>query len=197
MSDTARALDQLLLEIAGRPATDGAGFTCSPEGEAWRLGIWGKLASGWAGNVSLQCCAARIGIVEGEVLRLRDAMWAGTFLLAAPPGGANPEGFDFLQMARRRPSVLPRLPAPEITDIAVEQPADRPWAIVRIAGRDRLGFLAGLLDRIAACELEPQRISLHTTPDGVAHDRFVLRGIDGAPPKAAALARLTQILRRG
>lgn len=194
MAGASRALEELLSQIAAGGLPDAGGFVCSPDGAAWRLRIWGRLAPTWAGNVSLHCCAARIPIVEGEALRLGDLMCAGTFLLGVTPGAANPGGFDFLQMARRRPAVIPSLMAPEIVDVAVEQHPEHGSGVVRIVGRDQLGFLACILGRISSCDLEPQRISLRTTADGLADDRFVLLGIDGKPPTADALSRLEDLL---
>lgn len=195
MDGASEALVQLLAEIDGGMRPDAAGFHCAASGDAWRLGIWGRLAPSWVGNVSLHCHAGRISILEGDAVQVRRGVWAGSFLLRATASGASPRGLDFLRMARRRPSVIPDLGAPEVLELAVQHDRERQIHTVRIVGRDQLGFLAHLLGSIASCELEPSRIALHTTRDGYARDAFELVGIGGSAPAHAALARLESILR--
>ncbi len=192
---SAPSLEQLISELAHGPAPDEAGCVCAPEGDGWRLRIWGSLDPDWAGNLSLQCYAARLDIVDGEACRVRERLWAGSFRLVAEGGAAPPDGFDFLQMARRRPS-LPLLQAPEIASLAIERDPGEPVARVSITGRDQLGFLAHVLGAIAASGLEPQHLVLRTTTDGMAADRFIVAGEGETPATDAALADLRRRLGR-
>jgi hypothetical protein len=174
----------------GAVSPEDAGFDCAPDGDTWHLGIWGSMASSWAGNLSLHCCVSRIAILDGEARRVAERFWVGTFRIATAVGATSPSGFDFLQMARRRPAVIPILTAPRIVSTEIDAGAEGRASSIEVVGHDEVGFLARVLQKIASCGLEPESVSLRTTDDGIAIDRFVLRDLDGTPASHGALTRV-------
>ncbi|HXK25889.1 MAG TPA: hypothetical protein VMS55_24695 [Myxococcota bacterium] len=172
----------------------GAGCECSPDGVLWRLCIWGWFPPEWCGNLSLHCYAARLSVLAAEARRVRTSLWAGVFLLEPSPCGASPRAHDFVHMARHRPTGVAKPVAISIEDLRVE-PGASGAARIHVGGPDRIGFLATVLDRMAFCSLYPHELSVRTTPDGRAEDRFLVQGVGGAPPTPAALEALERRLR--
>lgn len=193
----ATAMPRLELEpVIERARSDAsAGCECSPDGALWRLCIWGWFPPDWCGNLSLHCYAARLSVVAAEALRVRASLWAGVFRLEPSARGASPRAHDFVHMARHRPTGVATPVAISIESLRIEPVAGGRAARVQVWGPDRIGFLATVLDRMAFCGLHPQELSVRTTPDGRAEDRFVVQGVGGAPPTSAALEALEKRLR--
>lgn len=174
---------------------EGAGFECSRDGALWRLCIWGWFPPDWCGNLSLHCYAARLCVQQADTRRLRTSLWAGAFLLAESGHAASPRALDFVHMARHRPAGIGRPGPMEIEQLQIEPDACGGAARVQVAGSDRIGFLAWVLEQLACCGLYPHALSVRTTPDGRAQDRFDVLGSGGTPPLPRALATLEQLLR--
>jgi hypothetical protein len=169
------------------------GFACAPEGECFRLEIWGSFPPDWCGNLSLQCYAAKLSVLSAEARRVRASYWAGRFLLASA-GSESVESVDFVRMAKHRPKAVMPPGDVAIDELRVE-PIERTGAAgIRITAPDRLGFLAFVLDRFAFCGLYPHGLVLRTSPDGRIDDWFEVFGVGGTPPTERALAMLASAL---
>jgi hypothetical protein len=169
------------------------GSACAPEGECFRLEIWGSFPPDWCGNLSLQCYAAKLSVVSAEARRVRASYCAGRFLLAST-GSESVERLDFARMAMRLPKAV-RPPAEiEIDELRIERSARSGGAEVRLAAPDRLGFLAFVLNRFAFCGLYPHGLVLRTSPDGRIDDWFEVFGVGGTSPTEGALAALAKVL---
>jgi hypothetical protein len=172
-----------------------AGCECSPDGGFWRLRIWGWFPPDWCGNLSLHCYAARLSVLGAEARRVRTSLWAGVFLLEPSARGASPRAHDFVHMARHRPTGVAKPVAISIESLRVEPGAGGRAARIHVGGPDRIGFLAAVLERMAFCGLHPHELSVRTTADGRAEDRFEVHGVGGAPPTPAALEAALKQLR--
>lgn len=187
LAEAVRQLEVLALE-------DAASFRIDPDvNEDWILRLWGPLPVGWAGNLSLHCYAAALGVEAGEAAQVASGRWAAVFRLRAEKE-ASPAGQDFLLMAGRRPRVAMAGADVVLDTVRVVPPAGASAARVLVGGPDRLGLLAWLLGRFAFFGLHPTRLSVRTTA-GRAEDRFELAGPDGELTAAAALGGLEQTLR--
>jgi hypothetical protein len=172
----------------------GAGSECHPDGSLWRLCIWGWFPPDWCGSLSLHCYAARLSVLEAEACRVRTALWAGAFRLAPQQSDRTPRAHDFVHMARRRPLRVARPGDIAVDDVRIEPAARDGTVRVRVAGPDRIGFLAVVLDPLAGCGLYPLRLSVRTSAAGRAEDCFDVQGVGGAPPAPRALASLEKRL---
>lgn len=161
----------------------------------WRVELVGAFPVDWCSNLSLQCSAAEITIEEGDALRAGPGRWAGSFLLHTP-AGYDPATFDFSRMARARPGHSGRVAPLELLDFELGVPprASSP-CVVRLLGRDRIGFLGAALGRFSRFGLHPHRLEVRTQAD-TAVDRFWLYGVGGSAPQRRSIAGLEQELRR-
>ena len=169
------------------------GFACTPEGDRFRLEIWGSFTPDWCGSLSLQCYAAKLSVVSGEARRMRASYWAGRFLLANA-GNESVERLDFVRMAAHRPKAL--LPPGEVAidELRIEPSRSSGAAGIRLTAPDRLGFLAFVLHQFAFCGLYPHSLVLRTSPDGRIDDWFEVFGVGGTPPSERALGMLSTVL---
>jgi hypothetical protein len=172
-----------------------AGFECHPDGDFFRLCIWGWFPPDWCGNLSLHCYAARLSVRAAEARRVRTSLWAGAFLLAPSALAGSPHVLDFVHMARHRPNGVAKPASMEIDRVEVEQSPSVNAARIRIGGPDRIGFLAVVLERMAFCGLYPHQLSVRTTPTGRAEDCFDVLGVGGTQPSPRALEALEKLLR--
>ncbi len=173
---------------------------CTRAGERWQLELWGSLPPSWAGSLALHCAGVGIDIVEGSGCRIEAARWAARFVLSPGRGHATPgrgdaelHAFDFLRMARRRPSgamhaALPRLESFEI----VRLPGSGGFE-VSVRGFDEPGFLAGVLERFALFGLHADRFIVGSEGE-LAADWFVLRTTGGRMPSPDSVAALRSAL---
>jgi hypothetical protein len=185
------ALEPVIERARSEPS---AGFECIPDGEFFRLCIWGWFPPDWCGNLSLHCYAARLSVIAAEARRVRTSLWAGAFLLSPTLPARDVRAQDFLHMARHRPNGVARPVSMEIDRLRIEQSPAVNAARIRIGGPDRIGFLAVVLDRMAFCGLYPHQLSARTTA-GRAEDCFDVLGIGGTQPSPRALEALEKLLR--
>jgi hypothetical protein len=167
-----RAGRLVLHPIIDRYQRDGDGSDCFREGEACRVRLWGRLPPAWAGNLALHACGLGLEIVSGDATRIGATHWAATFLLRSADPRAPIARHDYLQMARRAPMLVPRLPEPNI-EIHLEEPGEDGLLVARVQGKDSIGLLAELLRRFEASCLRPREFCLRTE-QGRIDDRFWL-----------------------
>ena len=188
----ALVLDPVVARALGE---DGAGFECTPCGRFWRLWIWGWFPPDWCGSLSLHCYAARLSVLEADARRVRTSLWAGSFLLAPSEGAPSPHALDFVHMARHRPTGVSQPEPMQIDSLRVDPDAAGGAARVHVAGPDRIGFLAFVLDQLALCGLFPHELRVRTRSGGRAQDEFSVLGVGGTPPLPRSLATLEALLR--
>ena len=163
------------------------------DGSRARVRLWGALPFEWCGNLSLQCLAARVSIVEADARHVGKARWAASLVISPAGEGASVDGLDFLAMARRRPGLVPLPDHLEPASFRLEPPRPDGSASLFVSAPDRLGLLANLLSQVLACGLRPRELRVRT-PEGRAEDWFALEGDAGQPPSPRALALLEAAL---
>jgi hypothetical protein len=149
------------------------GSACLPEGNAYRVVLWGRLPEGWAGNFALHACALGLEVVSGEAACVGSSRWAAIFVVRTADPHARMACHDFLHMARRAPRVMPTLPEPDI-EISLREASDGSDAVIgRVRGKDTIGLLAEVLRRFDAASLRPREFSIRTI-HGEVDDWFTL-----------------------
>jgi hypothetical protein len=158
-------------------------------GGLYSLRLGGTLPTGWASHLSLGLARAGIGIVRGQARR-RDGRWEGELHLQATPGGPSPEGVDYVRLLSRR-SLAPTLVPIELVEYRV-RPLLGTLAL-EVTGRDGLGFLGGLLGRLAFLSLFPEEMRIETR-DAHAVDHFRLKALGSRVPSLEAARALDRML---
>jgi hypothetical protein len=178
--------------IAQARRTEKTEAVCARAGGHWQLELWGSLPPTWAGSLALHCSGVGIDIAEGRGCRVGALRWAARFALKPPRGGPELHAFDFLRMARRRPSgamnsALPRLDTFEIvrSTAGIE---------VSVRGRDEPGFLAGVLQRFALFGMHADRFVVGSEGER-ASDWFLVKAIGGRDPAPDSVAALRAALK--
>ena len=134
----------------------------------------GELPDAWCRRLSLGLSRAGISIVRGFARRVGDGGWVAELHVVAADDGQDPAGLDHLALALAL--VAPGPPPP----IAIDSyhvdgsPESGAHVFLEVRGRDRVGFLGSLLERLAALALFPDQMSIETW-EGQALDAFYLR----------------------
>jgi UTP:GlnB (protein PII) uridylyltransferase len=106
----------------------------------------------------------------------------------------DPSRVDFLSLALDD-SDTGASTAISLSEFSLGDPADHNGALqLEVRAADQLGFLAALLNRLAFLFLFPEEMHIDTV-NGMAVDRFRLKGIGGTPPSATSRAALQRKLR--
>lgn len=173
------------------------GFTIEPipsRANAFRLEMTGFLSPGWSGRLAASLAEHRIEIVRGQAEKVSASSWRSSFELKSAPFAKNPAGLDFLHLAAQEPSAGRIVPAISLLSVNVEPTAKHEGSLlVEIKGKDRLGFLADLLDYFSMRCLFPVKMTIDTEHD-TAIDRFWLRGVGGSIPSEAISSSIKESL---
>jgi len=162
----------------------------APDGIVARLA--GRFPVGWAGALANGLTARNIGIARGFASRQAEGRWTAEFRLR-PALGASYEGLDIVALAATIATEHTPLPLALDTFYIDGSPDSGGALLLEVRGPDRLGFLAGLLDRLAFVSLFPEEMTIETC-GGTAVDSFLLRGTAGAVPTAETQRVLSEIL---
>jgi hypothetical protein len=182
---------QLAGLVAQARASTKALARCARSARGVSLEIWGTLPPSWAGSFSLHCFGVGLDIASGLGCRISPAQWAARFELATERP-RDVHAFDFLRMARRKPSGAMHAALPRLDAFTLVRHASGGLA-AQVRGRDEPGFLAAVLQRFALFELHPDRFVLGSDGDR-AVDAFLLRGASAAEPAPADAAALRRAL---
>jgi len=167
------------------------GFDLRPlAGGLHSLRLWGVLPAGWGGHLSLGLARAGVGITRGQARR-RDGRWEGELYLRATPEARPPESLDYARLLGRRGM------ASTLLDIELIEYRVLPLLgtlALEVTGRDCLGFLGGLLGRLAFLSLFPEEMRIETI-EGRAVDHFRLKSLGSRTPSLAAARALDRLLR--
>ena len=177
-SGEARRLEQRSYEI--QPLPDGL----------FRLALAGSLPRRWADHLCRGLARERLSIQRGFA-RLGSAGWRAELMLARETGAPDPLLVDYLALALRAPRDL----GPPALALDAYRLVRRPdgGLDLEVEGPDQLGFLGGLLERLAFLALVPQAMWVETGPAGL-RDRFLLRRVGGGPPTEATVRILREVL---
>jgi hypothetical protein len=153
---------------------------------------------GWLGNFTRATSRHSLDIVRGVARRGQHARWVAEFEVSDVLH-ANVERVDFLALAREA-SVDWAIPALELRSFDLERSSDGEGALVlTVRARDRIGFLASLLEHLAGLVLFPEEIRIDTFRNE-AHDVLSLSSVGGQSPapeiEAALRASLTLCTRQ-
>jgi hypothetical protein len=144
------------------------------------LELEGAVPTGWIGNLSMGLAEAGISIRSGAARSDSLGRWLARLELCRTPGGKDPASLDLEELASR-PSGAGFATRIEILEYSLARDLERA-ALLRldVCGRDRLGFLAALLRRLAFFALFPVELELETEA-GRAIDRLWLQSGGSAP----------------
>lgn len=163
------------------------------------LRITGPLRPGWCGNLADGLAGRGVSIVRGNAVMVSAGSWRAEFELRCPPRRVpTREQLQRLLHAEARAGFTTPF---ELLDFRLEPSETRDGCLVlEVEGRDRVGFLAALLRRLAYFSLFPVELELDTAGQRV-HDRLWLRGGGSCRPQPrtqqALAASLTALARPG
>jgi len=163
------------------------GFEPGP-GSAAALSLYGRLRPGWCGNLASGLASRDIDIVRGHAIAPAPGAWRARFTLRRTPG-VDPTEAELRHMLETDPGAGFTSPL-ELLGFALERSETRGGSLrLDIEARDRVGFLASLLRRLAFYALFPVELDLDTL-EGRARDRLWLRGAGGTVPRPRTQAAL-------
>lgn len=156
-----------------------------------RVELKGELPLGWCGNLAGALARRGVSILRGNAER-EGTGW-NVLLEVIPEDGVNPRELDFAALAAEG-SPEPQSAAPRLESFVLTIPRRGAPVELTVRGADRRGFLAALLDRLAALGLFPSRISVETV-HGVAADTLWLQGPGAEAPTDRSIDALREFLR--
>jgi len=162
------------------------------EGKAARVELTGELPLGWLGNLASGLSRRGVSIVRGSAER-QGLGWSAIFeVLSEEEQQVHPKDIDYAALAIED---APEGAQPVTLESFVLTTPRRNAAIeLTVRGRDRRGFLAALLERLAQLGLFPERISIETV-HGSAADTLWLHALGGAAPTPRSIDSLREFLR--
>ncbi len=155
-----------------------------------RVELAGELPLGWCGNLAGALSRRGLSILRGNADR-QGARWH-VVLEVSSEHGTEPRELDFYELAGE-PNPEPQGP-PRLDSFVLDVPRRSASVELTVRGPDRRGFLAALLERLAALGLFPARISVETV-HGMAADTFWLQADGGQAPAEKTLGALREFLR--
>jgi hypothetical protein len=156
------------------------------------LRISGRLRPGWCGNLADGLAGRGIGIVRGHAVMVSAGTWHAEFELDCMRGTEpTPEQLGCLLDTEARAGFTTPI---ELLGFRLEDSETRGGCLrLEVEGRDRVGFLAALLRRLAYFSLFPVELDLETSGERV-QDRLWLRGGGASVPRPATRAALAASL---
>ena len=158
-----------------------------------RVELWGPLPVAWLGNFTRGTARMRVDIVRGVARRGAQRRWSATFEMRGA-GDATMQRIDFLALAHRSMESPPAIPL-ELLRFDLARSSERDGTLeLRVGARDRVGFLAALLEHLAGFVLFPEEIRIDTYLDE-ADDLLFLSSVGGESPPVEIEAALRASLR--
>ncbi len=149
---------------------------------------------GWLGNFTRGTSRMRVDIVRGVARRGSERLWSATFEMRGA-GDATMQRIDFLALAHLSDESPPSIPL-ELLRFDLTRSTERDGTLeLRVAARDRVGFLAALLEHLAGFVLFPEEIRIDTYLDE-ADDLLFLSSVGGESAPVEIEAALGASLRR-
>jgi hypothetical protein len=141
---------------------------------SFSLRLEGAFPDGWCGSLSRGLSQARLSIVRGFARRVDGGGWVSEFHLLAQDGLADPRAVDALALVTAAAPAGPPAPITLDSYYIDASPESGPYVFLEVRGRDRVGFLGSLLERLARVDLLPEQMSVETWA-GQVRDTFYLR----------------------
>jgi len=154
--------------------------------------LWGRFPPGWAGALSLGLAHEGVGIVRGFARQVGIGRWVAELQVQPAAAATELSRLDFLGLAQA-PHGREIVPLRLRSWYVDSSPETGGALYLEVRGEDRLGFLGSLLARLAALSLFPAEMMIETQ-DGLALDRFALRGVGGRLPSDDARQALVAML---
>ncbi|HEX5100601.1 MAG TPA: hypothetical protein VFV94_13925 [Polyangiaceae bacterium] len=155
-----------------------------------RVELHGELPLGWCGNLAAALSQRGVSIVRGNAER-QGTGW-NVILEVRAEEGVDPRQLDFATLAAE--SSQETNGAPRLESFVLTLPRRSAAVELTVRGPDRRGFLAALLEKLAALGLFPERISVETVHT-MAADTLWLQGVAGQPPTERSIESLREFLR--
>jgi hypothetical protein len=159
--------------------------------ELQRIALEGVLWPGWAGNLASGLAAQRVSIVRGHALGGGAGLWSARFDVRCLPGAPDLAALDLVALARQEAREGFSTPL-RLARFALHPALEHGGSLrLSVAARDRVGFLAALLRRLAYFSLFPVEMRLDTRGASVADELWLRAGGDRPPSTTTreALAR--------
>ena len=159
------------------------------------LRLSGRLPRGWSVRLTRGLARHGVSLVSGYARRLQEEAWLVELELDL--GHADPDGIDFLALARREEIVV-GASTPRILDFELQREGDD--LHLEVHAWDAVGLLAAVLERVWSAGLRPDELMLETEGECAFHS-LVLRDLHRGPPAPSherLLSRaLGKLLREG
>jgi hypothetical protein len=163
------------------------------EGRSVHLQMWGPLPLTWAAALGAGLFRAGIRVVRGYARRVDAEAWLAEFDLEALDDAEAPVLVDYLSLARVDLAQLDPTPV-QLTRYHRSLTSKHGGSLfLEVGAVDRLGFLGGLLTRVAHAGLVPEELIIETHGLPVL-DRFFLKTQSGEQPGAFARRDLGKLL---
>lgn len=163
------------------------------EGRSVHLQMWGPLPLTWAAALGAGLFRAGIRVVRGYARRVDAEAWLAEFDLEALDDAEAPVLVDYLSLARADLAKLDPAPV-QLTRYHRSLTSKHGGSLfLEVGAVDRLGFLGGLLTRVAHAGLVPEELIIETHGLPVL-DRFFLKTQSGEQPGAFARRDLGKLL---
>lgn len=163
-----------------------------PQGdELQRIALEGVLSPGWAGNLASGLAAQQVNIVRGHALGGGAGVWSARFDVRRLPGAPDFAALDLVALARQEAGEGFSTPL-RLERFSLHSALEHGSSLrLEVAARDRVGFLAALLRRLAYFSLFPVEMRLDTHGASVADELWLRAGGDRPPSTTTreALAR--------
>lgn len=172
----------------------GSGFDVrSGADRSVRLQMWGPLPATWAAALGTGLFRAGIRVVRGYARRVDPEAWLAEFDLEALDDAEAPVRLDYLSLARVELAQLEPTPV-QLTRYHRSLTSKHGGSLfLEVRAADRLGFLGGLLTRVAGAGLVPEELVIDTQGLPVL-DRFFLKTTAGEQPGAFERRDLAKLL---
>lgn len=145
-----------------------------------RVELWGAMPIGWLGNFTRGATEQGLDIVRGHAQRSPARIWSAELEIRSS-ARFELERADFLALART-PSDAGEPQELELSSFELTRSSGRPGMLeLHVRARDRVGFLASLLEHVAGFVLFPEEIGIDTVM-GEARDMLVLSSVGGQSP---------------
>jgi len=177
-------------DLATDSAAPWARLETAPEGAA-RLRLGGRFLPGWAGGLALGLSRLHVTILRGCACCMSRGRWTAFFDIRALTGAPGLSSIDYPALASQPQAQTAPVP------IRLEKFALGPVIAgalqLGVRGEDCVGFLGGLLDRLARLSLFPEELHVETHAS-VAEDRFRIRTLTGGAPPEGLRCALESLL---
>jgi len=161
--------------------------------EYYELNVQGNFSPGWLARLASGLSDHQISILQGNGKLVRASYWEAKFDIKADSNTKNLGNIDYRALIETRNSTSSN-ESLELINYSIHPPETNSNAVwVEIQGADKIGFLSKVLNIFSFNSLFPCAIEVGTIGTSV-HDRFLLRGIAGAPPSSNALNGLKELL---